>query len=269
MIVEGFNMKQKLCYVKKIINVLVYPFIFMLIQTLVSYFFVCIFNNSLKMNSVELLDYMNTSEYKQLLNSFVSSRSLFVALIMFAILLPLLLFVYKKYYIKNDFKLKNLIEPIIFGITISLIYNIILYNFNNLYYFTDKFHLNNISIFVQILSSGIIGPILEELLFRGIVYNKLKDFNKPITSIILTSILFGLMHNNIMDVIYGFGVSFILIYLYEKYKTLKAPIVMHMFLNITIIVILPLISFNFYVFNMYLLIVSIFILYVCKKVCIK
>jgi len=41
---------------------------------------------------------------------------------------------------------------------------------------------------------------------------------------------------------------------------------MHIFLNTTIILMLPLITKNFIVFNMYLLIVSILILLVLKKI---
>ena len=89
------------------------------------------------------------------------------------------------------------------------------------------------------------------------------------TAIILTSILFGIIHTNIINAVYAFGVSFMFIYLYEKYESLKAPISMHMSLNITIILMLRLIIYNFIPFNLYLLIVSIIILLIIKKICIK
>ena len=150
------------------------------------------------------------------------------------------------------------------GITISLIYNITLYNLNSVINFTDIFELSSLSLIVQIISSGICGPIIEELICRGISYNKLKTFNKPMTAIILTSLIFSIIHFNIIECIYTFGVSFILIYLYEKYKSLKAPIIMHMSLNITIILILPLIIKGFTIFNLYLLIVSVIVLLVLR-----
>ena len=71
---------------------------------------------------------------------------------------------------------------------------------------------------------------------------------------------------NIINGVYAFIVSFMLIYLYEKYKTLKAPILMHIFLNITIILLLPLIIKNYIAFNLYLLTVSTLILFILKKV---
>ena len=88
------------------------------------------------------------------------------------------------------------------------------------------------------------------------------------TSIIISSVIFSLFHSNIIDAIYAFGVSFILIYMYEKYKTLKAPIITHICLNTTIILMLNLINKNFIVFNMYVLIVSIIILLILRKICI-
>ena len=83
-------------------------------------------------------------------------------------------------------------------------------------------------------------------------------------SIILTSLIFALFHSDIINAIYAFGVSFILIYVYEKYKTLKAPMLMHISLNTTIIIMLNLIVKNFIIFNLYLLIVSIIVLLILK-----
>ena len=71
-------------------------------------------------------------------------------------------------------------------------------------------------------------------------------------------------NNNIINAIYAFGVCFILIYIYEKYKTLKAPILMHICLNTTIILMLNLIVKNFIAFNIYLLVISIIILLILK-----
>ena len=86
------------------------------------------------------------------------------------------------------------------------------------------------------------------------------------SSIILCSVIFALFHTNIINAIYAFGVSFILIYLYEKYKTLKAPIIMHIALNTTIILMVNLIVKNYIFFNLYLLLVSALVLLYLKKI---
>lgn len=261
-------MKNSLKYIKNIFKVLIWPIVFAIGQFFINYIFVAIFNSKEQgtMTNNEFIEYISTIEYQDKLNNYINSKSLLMILIIAIIFIPILYRVFKKYKIENKFKLKDIIIPITFGITISLTYNITLFQLNNLFNFTNKFEISNIQIIVQIICSGILGPILEELVFRGIVYNKLKDFNKPMTSIILTSVIFALFHSDIINAIYAFGVSFILIYLYEKYKTLKAPILMHMTLNITIILMLNLIIKNYIIFNYYLLVVSIIILLILRKI---
>ena len=259
-------MKNSLKYIKNILKVLVWPILFSLGTFIINYIFVSIFNSKEKgiMTNNEFLEYIKGIEYQEKLTNYINSKSLLIILITVIIFLPILFKVFKKYRIKNDFKFKNIFIPIAFGISISLIYNITLFHLNNLIPFTNNFEISSIPIVVQIICSGICGPILEELVFRGIVYNKLKEFNKPMSDIILTSIIFGLFHTDIVNAIYAFGVSFILIYLYERYKTLKAPIVMHIALNITIILMLNLITLNFIAFNVYLLVVSIIVLLILR-----
>jgi len=260
-------MKNSLKYIKNIFKVLIWPIVFMVGQFFIQYIFVAIFNNKERgtLTETEFLEIIKTEEYITKLNNYINSKTLIIILITMLIFIPVFYRVYKKYRSKNTFKIKNIFIPIVLGITISLAYNITLYNLNNIFNFTNIFELSKLSIIVQVISSGICGPILEELIFRGIVYNKLKIFNKKMTAIILTSVIFGIIHSNIINGIYAFGVSFILIYLYEKYKTLKAPILMHIFLNTTIILMLPLILKNYLLFNLYLLIVSIIVLLVVRK----
>ena len=259
-------MKNRFKYVKNIFKVLVWPFVFTIGSFIINYIFVSIFNSKEKgtMPNNEFIEYIKTIEYQEKLNNYINSKSLLIILITSVIFIPILYKVFKKFKIKNNFKLKDIFIPITLGITISLIYNIILYYLNNLFNFTNNFEISNMPIIVQIICSGIFGPILEELVFRGLVYNKLETFNKKNIAITLTSIIFALFHTDIVNVIYAFIVSFVLIYLYDKYKTIKAPIIMHMSLNITIILMLNLIVNNFIVFNLYLLIVSILILLFIK-----
>ena len=259
-------MKNSLKYINNVFKVLIWPIIFMVGQFFIQYIFVASFNSKERgtLTETEFLKHIKTEEYINKLNNYINSKTLIIILITMIIFIPIFYNVYKKYRSKNTFKVNNIFIPIVLGITISIIYNITLYNLNNVFKFTNIFTLSKLPTIVQIISSGMCGPILEELIFRGIVYNKLKTFNKKMTAIILTSVIFGFIHSNIINGIYGFGVSFILIYLYEKYKTLKAPILMHIFLNTTIILILPLILKNYLVFNLYLLIVSIIVLLVIR-----
>ena len=60
----------------------------------------------------------------------------------------------------------------------------------------------NISLFPFYV--GIMGPILEEYLFRGIVYNELKTFESKKNATILASLIFALVHTNYINMIYAF-----------------------------------------------------------------
>ena len=264
-------MKNSLKYIKNLLKVLIWPIIFIIGQFFINYIFVAIFNSKEQgsLSNNEFLEYIKTIEYKDKLTNYINSNTLLIIFITSIIFIPIFYKVFKKYKTNNEFKVKNIIEPMLLGITISLIYNITIFNLNNLIYFTDNYKLSSVPVIVQIISSGILGPILEELVFRGIVYNKLKEFNKPIISIILTSLIFALFHTNLVNAIYAFGVSFMFIYLYEKYKTLIGPIIMHMSLNITIILMLKFIIRNYLIFNLYLLIVSIIVLLIIKRVYIN
>ena len=47
---------------------------------------------------------------------------------------------------------------------------------NNRLNFTNQFELSRLPMIIQIISSGICGPIIEELIFRGIIYKRLKMY---------------------------------------------------------------------------------------------
>lgn len=81
-------------------------------------------------------------------------------------------------------------------------------------------------------------PIAEELLFRGYLQGWMRRFVQPKTAIILTSIIFAGFHyslrqgwSNVELLVSLFILSCILGLLYEKQRTLWAPIGLHMAFN--------------------------------------
>ena len=238
---------------------------------IVRYIFVAIFNSNERgiMKENEFLKFIKTTNYQNRLNNYINSKALLITLITFAVLFPIFYLIYKKYKQKSKFKAKDLYIPIVFGISISLIYNITFYNLNSIIHITNNFDGTSVPLYIQIICTGLIGPILEEIVFRGIVYNKFKEFNPTMRSIILTSVIFGLIHFNLLNSLYAFGVSFMFIYLYEKYKTLKAPIIMHMTLNITTILMLDIIKINNMLLNITIVVISTIILLILRKKIIK
>lgn len=82
------------------------------------------------------------------------------------------------------------------------------------------------------LFGATIGPVCEELFFRGFVYNALRQRLGIVVAMILQAALFALMHPFEMGqriVVFGIGVA--LGSVYEWRKTLLTPMLMHCFFN--------------------------------------
>ena len=90
---------------------------------------------------------------------------------------------------------------------------------------------------VQILCLGIIYPIMEELIFRGLIFKRMRVNIPAVSAISFSSVLFGLYHGNAVQFIYGALAGVMMAYFYEKYGTLLAPILAHVVVN-TVAVIL-------------------------------
>lgn len=84
---------------------------------------------------------------------------------------------------------------------------------------------------ITFLASAIMAPILEELLFRGLIYKRLRFVCKPVTAGIISSVAFGITHGNLVQFVYAFFAGMLLAYVYEQYKNLWAPILFHFCAN--------------------------------------
>lgn len=85
---------------------------------------------------------------------------------------------------------------------------------------------------VQILCVGIVVPIAEELIFRGLVYKRLCIVCPTILAAFLSALGFGVFHANLVQGIYAFCCGLALCAVMERYKTLRAPAFLHMVMNI-------------------------------------
>lgn len=95
--------------------------------------------------------------------------------------------------------------------------------------------INTIVISIQVI---IIGPIIEELIFRKILLGKLleKFSNRPIKAIVYSALIFGIIHLNIIQGVAAFGGGIILGLIYYYTKSIKATIFAHILNNFLIII---------------------------------
>lgn len=70
-------------------------------------------------------------------------------------------------------------------------------------------------------------PLVEELLFRGVLFEELNRIVSEKATIILTALIFGLYHFNIIQSPNTFIMGLVLAYVYYKTKSIKAPIIIH------------------------------------------
>ena len=80
---------------------------------------------------------------------------------------------------------------------------------------------------------GIIAPIVEELLFRGILYPAIKQRGHRSLALWGTAIMFGIVHSNLVTFIPLTIFALILTFLYEETDNLLAPIAAHSMFNAT------------------------------------
>ncbi|MDO5559121.1 MAG: CPBP family intramembrane metalloprotease [Oscillospiraceae bacterium] len=84
-----------------------------------------------------------------------------------------------------------------------------------------------VSFFVMVIYA----PVFEELMCRGAVYKNFHRFG-PWFTIVISGVLFGLMHRNYQQIFYACAGGIILCYLCVKTKSIVVPMLMHFFCNI-------------------------------------
>ena len=103
---------------------------------------------------------------------------------------------------------------------------------------------------LMIIQSVILAPILEELLFRGLIFRSLRDKGK-VFAFALSSFLFGFLHiysalfaGDLTQLVYLLsygGMGFVLTYAYEVKGNICVPILIHMLNNLIAVMVLLLI----------------------------
>ncbi len=87
-------------------------------------------------------------------------------------------------------------------------------------------------IVMEVLAAVILAPIVEEFLFRGLVFKRLDKYVGKLPAMVLSSLFFGIYHGNVVQGVYAFLVGMVFVFIYDKYKTLTAPILAHIFANL-------------------------------------
>lgn len=128
-------------------------------------------------------------------------------------------------------------------------------------------------VIAEIIGLGILAPIAEELLFRKLIYRRFLEFTPVIPAMIWASLIFALLHGNLVQGIYAFIMGVFFCYVYERYASIKAAVVMHMSSNLIAVLatetgILDFMSKSkviFYAFTMICCVILIALIYLIER----
>lgn len=83
------------------------------------------------------------------------------------------------------------------------------------------------------LMIGVIGPLSEEFVFRGVIYHGYRRSGRLVTAMLLSSFLFGLMHMNFNQMSYAILVGVVGVLLIEGTGSIFYSILFHVCINMT------------------------------------
>ena len=101
------------------------------------------------------------------------------------------------------------------------------------------------NVLMALLSVGILAPFIEELIFRGIIFKRLRmHVNIPL-AITIQALLFALYHMNLQQGIFAFYMGIVLGMVCYVTKSLTASIIVHIFVNSTSVILSALVTGDF------------------------
>lgn len=95
----------------------------------------------------------------------------------------------------------------------------------------------SVPVWLGIVLYGILSPIVEEMVFRGVLYSRIKKFYSVTKAVVFSALLFGAFHANLPQFLYGTAMGVLIALCYEYSGCFAAPVLMHMSANIFIFLI--------------------------------
>lgn len=186
-------------------------------------------------------------DFIEYIKKLYSSSEMMNALVVLTALSGILMTVYMVFYYRKkkkitysslgvtDLKPKSAIIGSLLGIgvmtTIAFVLGIIYQNFD--LGVTDKTMelISNASPVWAMVATVCVAPVVEEFIFRGFVFERLSKAFSPRMTILLSALMFGLIHLNIIQSSYAFVAGLVFGYFRAKYEDLWGCILLHIFGN--------------------------------------
>lgn len=103
---------------------------------------------------------------------------------------------------------------------------------DDVYQETFNKSIQDLSVISNYLSICVFAPLIEEVVCRGLILNRLLAKNKIWVSILITALIFGVLHMNWSQGISAFLAGIVMCFVYVKTRNLKACILGHALNNV-------------------------------------
>lgn len=177
----------------------------------------------------------------EILNN-INIATIITAICNYVLPLPILLFLMRKLdsteIKKNNLGFKTFLKYLCITFTLMWIGNITGTIITNLLSFTIQNDIanpiqnliNSTDLWLNLILISLIGPIFEEIIFRKILIDRTIKYG-PLASILVSAIIFGLIHGNLNQFCYTVLVGVFFAYVYIKTGQIKYSIGLHIILN--------------------------------------
>jgi len=181
------------------------------------------------------------------MTEWITGQTLLIALICDLTVLPLLVFLYfrqmkgKRRPALSSFKIADYLLVAGLAVFANFTVSYFITGFDILKYFPDyQVIMEGISgpIILQIITVGIVAPIAEEFLMRGVVLNRLLGYIRVRPALFMQAALFGILHLNLLQGMYAGVLGLLMGYIYIKYGSLLMTILFHITMN-TLSIVIP------------------------------
>jgi len=92
--------------------------------------------------------------------------------------------------------------------------------------------LTNQTITVTIIVVGVLIPLIEEIVFRGVIFKRLQEYTGTVVAIFLSGLLYGIYHESITQCIYAVIIGWLLAFVFSQADNILVPIAGHMAANL-------------------------------------
>lgn len=113
----------------------------------------------------------------------------------------------------------------------------------------------NKSLGFLIICMGVIAPIAEEVVFRWLIYLRLRDYMKMGAAAVISGLIFGIYHGNLVQAVYAGILGMVFAYFLEISGCLWSSVLLHMGANIWSLVSPDLVGWMLQKNPMYILII--------------